>query len=391
MSDASRSRVVRTWVAVAVMAIVGTVAQAGSFETMLEIERDATSLQAVNVENLLGSLTIGTSYHPGRLEIEARVVVDAKSPEAARLIAKSVRLDEQEVDGRLDVRVVFGDGAIDRFRLPRSEKGNLLSKWVTPLVKKNALQVEYGGRSVQVAGGREGLAIAVHLSIKLPIDLKSSFTQSVGSIRLAAARGDVRLHVVQGRLEVDQFFGTLVVEADAAPVEVRNFQGETLEVRTESGRVDLNEIRTAKLTVRTREGRIFGETIKAKDARIFSENGNIALSAFEPERLDIEAQTGNVELATWLERTESGTIRSGTGNVTLRLGDSAWFDLVAESKSGEVKSREIELVAVGREGATSLYKRGRGGADLEIRAAQGEVSVRPYDGSWLQSMMQSDK
>lgn len=391
MRQTNRFGVLQIWVAVVMATLAGPWAQAGNTDTTLGIERDATSLHTLNVENLLGSMTIGTSYHPGRLEIEARIVVDAKSPEAALLISKSVRLEEEENDGELTVRVVFGDGSIDRFRLPRSEKGNLLSKWVMPLIKKDVLWVDYGGHKVQVAGGREGLAVAVHLTVKLPLELKSSFTQSVGAIRLAAARGDVHLNVLQGRLEVDQFFGALAVEADAAPIRIRNFQGENLVVRAASGNVELSEIRSQRLDVKTLEGRVLGDSIKVGEARIFSENGNIALSAFDAAQMDVESQVGSVEIATWLENTEAGSIRSGSGNVTLRLGDTAWFDLEAETKSGEVSSREIELVAVGRDGLTSRYTRGNGGANLEIKATQGDVSVRPYDGSWLQSLMQTDE
>jgi len=69
------------------------------------------------------------------------------------------------------------------------------------------------------------------------------------------------------------------------------------------------------------------------------------------------------------------------------VGDLTHFDLAATTRSGEIKTMGLKLEALGTESGLLQYRRGRGGPDIETRAASGAVIVRPYDASRMSLML----
>jgi glucose-6-phosphate-specific signal transduction histidine kinase len=76
--------------------------------------------------------------------------------------------------------------------------------------------------------------------------------------------------------------------------------------------------------------------------------------------------------------------------VTLRVGELTHFDLLAESKSGQVKTLGgVTLDLVAQDGLSTQLKHGQGGPQLRVSALGGDVTVRPYDGTRLGLMLKN--
>ena len=83
------------------------------------------------------------------------------------------------------------------------------------------------------------------------------------------------------------------------------------------------------------------------------------------------------ELATELKHTKKATIRSATGNVTVRLGTFASFQLEATSTNGAVKGSGVNVEVDQFEKNTAKLARGNGGAILSVESQSGQIVIRP--------------
>jgi DUF4097 and DUF4098 domain-containing protein YvlB len=106
-----------------------------------------------------------------------------------------------------------------------------------------------------------------------------------------------------------------------------------------------------------------------------AQSGPVELEELDTRRFEVNTGSGNVDLAARLQRTREATIRSASGNVVLRVGNLAPFDLEARSDSGSVKTDGSFEVAQ-REKTEATVRRGTGGAALRVDTTSGEVAIK---------------
>jgi hypothetical protein len=81
-------------------------------------------------------------------------------------------------------------------------------------------------------------------------------------------------------------------------------------------------------------------------------------------------------LGTNLKQTREAAIESATGSVTLRVGRFAYFDLMAHTKAGSVKTKGLPIEVEQQDDGASRLRHGSGGADLIVRSGGGLI-IRP--------------
>jgi DUF4097 and DUF4098 domain-containing protein YvlB len=327
------------------------------------------------VENLLGSITIRGGEEHREATIEARIVAEGKTVEQAQALADSVELRESKSANGYIVHVAFPVERHTAFRAPSEEQDSRFKRWVTAALDRDNVGVEYDSRVVQVGRQKGAAALAVHLTIQVPMDVRSSFRQVVGTIEGETSRGDMRLEVVDGRIKADHLYGTLHARSGGGFVEVTSFIGDELAVQTATGDLELAEVRTRSARVTTGSGTIQIDGIEADDLDVASGSGDVAIARAEPRRLAIEAGAGDVDLAPLFSKTKEATVHAGTGDVVLRVSEIASFSVAAETRSGEVRANGLELSEEAA-GGVRRWRRGVGGPEVRIRAEQGEVTVR---------------
>ena len=362
------------WILVSPAATAGKV-KAQIFEADLEESFTATPGMSVEFENLLGAIEVMPQPKGRDIRIRAHVVSEAVEAVEARRLAQEVQLVRSDEDGAVKWSVTFPDARL--FRMPKTGVASVYSKWLAPLVKRKTISTRYHGRAVEIGSARGATALSVTVKIEIPMDLHLSVYQHVGTVECNGVRGDVTLQVKQGELHAGRLFGDLRVTTEGASARVWGFNGDFLNVETGSGNIELVEIRSAKVRIDSARGPVHGNKIESKHFEASTGSGKMLLEGLEPELMEISSDTGDVELATELKHTKKATIRSATGNVTVRLGTFASFQLEATSTNGAVKGSGVNVEVDQFEKNSARLARGTGGANLSVESQSGQIVIRP--------------
>jgi DUF4097 and DUF4098 domain-containing protein YvlB len=261
--------------------------------------------------------------------------------------------------------------------MPKSEIDGVLSKWVTPLIKKSTVSTEYGGRLVEVGQARKATPLAVHVRVSIPLEVSASFRQTVGSIRCAGFRGDVGLEIVEGEAVAEQIYGNLRARTGGGTLSVLKFHGEQFDVHTATGHIELVDIDAEQANLRTGAGKIEGRQIEATAMHIETDSGDVTLDDINPGTLSVQSDSGNVDLSTELTHTRQAMIDSGSGDIVLRLGRLAPFLLDARSQKGEIKLKGLTADVLDQGDHMKKLQRRTGGAELIVTTETGDLTLRP--------------
>jgi DUF4097 and DUF4098 domain-containing protein YvlB len=345
------------------------------FEATLEETFSAPVDGKVTFENLLGTIQVRPQPQGRDVRITALVAAESSEKVEARDLAQAVRLVREEVDGGVHWRVAFPDQRL--FRMPKTGVASVYSKWLAPLVKRKTVSARYDGRAVEIGSARGATAISVTLEVEVPMDLRLTAIQHVGTIDCQGVRGDVSLEVKQGEIEAGRVFGALRVTTEGASARVWGFNGERLDVETGSGTIELQEIRSTSLRIDSARGVVHGTEIEATDLSASTGSGKIELAGVESESMNVTSDTGDLDLATELKKAREASIRSITGNVTMRLGTFASFQLEANSPNGAVKGSGVNVAVDQFEKNQATLARGSGGPKLSVESESGQILIRP--------------
>lgn len=355
---------------VAALAVSGAAASERA-ETRLTHEQPLAAGGWIGVENLVGSMTVRSGGKPGLVTVEARVVAEADTRELASALAGSVRLDLRDGDAGRLVHVSYPVEQHSAFRMPRSESEGLIAKWMPPLLHRKTVAVSYDDRLVQVGKSKGASALAVHLEIRLPLEIRASLTQTVGTIHCLGLRGEIDLEVVEGTLLAEQIYGGLQARTAGGELTVTKFRGERFDLQTSSGDIALADVEAGETRLRSSSGAIEGRTISAGAMTVDTATGDVTLEDLESIRLILNTESGHVDLGSKLQRTREASIHSASGDVTLRVGMLAPFDLEARTESGSFKNRGVSLEVLDEDDRGASVRRGRGGAELQIATVSG--------------------
>ena len=355
----------------------GPTAAGENAERQLTHEEKLAAGTTLRLENLLGSIQVMPGSAGGALRIEARVVAEGETREQAGALAEAISLVREDRDGTVAIRVSYPVERQTAFRLPRSERDGLYSKWVAPLMRRNSVSAEYDGRLVEVGDAKGAAAMAVHVKITLPLGLNASLKQYVGTIRCRGLRGKIDLEIVEGEAYAEQIYGDLSARTGGGELRVWKYSGDSFDLQTGSGRIDITDVRAQQLRLTTGSGAIRGSAIHAAALVVETGSGNVELEDLEPASFEVRTGSGDVDLASPLTRTSQGSIHTDSGDVTLRVGRMTPFDLRAGAGSGSVKTQgvSLKLLEEGEDGAH--FRRRSGGPALSVDTGEkGKVIVR---------------
>lgn len=189
---------------------------------------------------------------------------------------------------------------------------------------------------VQVTGNQSGN----HVEIKLHKISHACFGVCIQSIRVEVRvprESDLNIHTDDGNVRVDSVRGNLQFETGDGDVRLRDVEG-SLHADTHDGNVDVNG-RFDVLNLHTGDGNI-----------------------------DAEVNAASAPQPGWL-------LRSGDGNIRLRLPDNLGADLDAHSGDGEV---QVGFPIAASSSGSENSVRGRingGGISIELRTGDGDIKV----------------
>ena len=370
-------RAVGCAIALGIVAVTGAFPVAAGTETSEKTvtrEEKLVTGTKLRVENLLGSMTVTGGGAPGMIRIEARIVADADSREQADALAAGIRVERSDRSGLATLRVGYPTGTTKTFRAPRGET-NAFQRLIGSM-KRDKVSVQYGDDTVEIGPSKEAVAAAVHLKIVVPSDIHASFFQAVGSLSGARVRGTMEFESIAGAVTIEQAYSRLGVRSGGGDVVLRTFKGDSIEIESGAGEMKIDDVQTKGATFKSTSGSIHGVRILAGSMIAMSESGDVQFSDVDPTKVRIETDSGEVDLSTRLRSTHEASIRSGSGDVTLRVGDVTPFLVEAKTTSGSVSTKGVPHLDVLEESKTSAkYRRGSGGVTVSVETASGDVEV----------------
>jgi hypothetical protein len=355
-----------------------TVASTGveRFEKTHDLAGELATGDSLRLENLLGSVTVEGGGPAGRVTLRALVVADGETPAEAQALAESVRINSGRSGSAVRVHVVYPVETHPTFRPPKSDDQGFFSKWWSKVFKKDPLIAKYGGKSVTLGPTKGATPLAVHVSVTVPHDVNVEVQQVMGTVHCLRLRGRLDVDATHGEVLIERIYGTVRARTDEGNLAIMTAKGETVDAEIRAGDLELIDVKADVVRIGTGEGAIAGEKLGAGALTIEALNGTVSLDELDATKFVVDTGSGDIDLGLRLQRAREGSIRSGSGDVTLRLGTFAPFDLLIASTSGEIKSKGLPVETVAGDGGQQRLKRGTGGARIEVTTGGGGVILR---------------
>ena len=348
-------------------------------ERTVSLEETLATGSTFSLENLLGSVEVHGGGVSGRVLVEARVKAEAESLEAANALAATVSLERRKrAEGPL-VHVSFPLDLYTAFCLPKADlgKGEAALGRMASLLRLGGGSTTYDGNTVRIERIGGAAALAVHVSVVLPSEVRSSFELAAGPVNLTRLRGRIRALAREGDVVAVQAYGDLELKTEHGDVELRDTKAGEVVAEAESGDVRLVDVDATALRLRAGKGEVLLRAVRSGLLEATTRNGDITLDGAEAESLELATGEGDVNIATNLNRMRKCRLSAGSGDVKLRFGTAAPFRLHSRLASGSVRSK-LPMTDVARPSREeAVIRRGSGGAEIEVRIGRGDVSVLP--------------
>jgi hypothetical protein len=344
-------------------------------EVVRRAEQPLAAKGTVDVENLLGSIEIRGGGPAGKATIEARVVAEGDTYEAAKAIVDAVEMKVVAEAGAVVVRPVI---PVDRYvalRMPRADAEGQYAKWIAPLLKRDKVAYPWDGRTVSLGNQRDATPLAVHVVVTVPHDSKVNARQIVGPVSVHHARGSFTTESVDGGITVEQVYGAMEARTTASPVEVRTFKGASLVIETVSGNIDIVDARAADARLRTTSGEVVADRIEGISWKVEAKLGDVRFARTEAVSLEVATTEGGIDVTSGLTGTKNAVLKSETADIALHVGTGSHFDAELRSGSGDFAVKGLELKEIAREPNVMKYRQGSGGAKLVLETGDGTAQL----------------
>jgi DUF4097 and DUF4098 domain-containing protein YvlB len=276
---------------------------------------------ALDLSHLAGDIRV-TGGSGNEIKIDATKRARHRDPEQAKRLLEALRIDVNNLGGRVEVRTVYPR---------RGSFGNNISA-------------------------------SVDYVIAVPAGATVSLKSISGDISVTNVKGEVRAETVSGDVNVNGTPNVAVAKTISGDVTAQNIGTQTT------------------LVLSTISGTVLGTGLKVRALEAGSVSGNVRLVGSEIERLEAKSVSGNIEFDAPLARGGRYEFTSHSGNVRVTLSGNTGFDLDADTFSGSVRSDvPVTLRAIGR------TEQNRRGSNRAIRGTYGDasafLSVRSHSGS----------
>ena len=338
-------------------------------ETVRKLKAELTGADAAHfaVENLLGTMRIS----PGS---GSTVTVTATVYGESSELADAVRLERMPGQGgaaTLRVRYPYDKVSTFRYREP-SDRGDDLGfgNWAS------SSDYDYDGRRVRVSRGR-GKWLHADLEIQVPAgSLDASFRNLAGLVEAEGLKGRIQFGVASADLKLRRLDGAIELEGSSGDVRARDIKG-SWKSDFSSGDTDLDGFEGESLSFQSSSGDIVLRSIHAKKAEFETSSGDVRLVDADLEQFSARATSGDVALETRGNALKQVRVTTSSGDVSLRLPSNAAFDVEASQSSGEMEVGFSDGTAVRHRDTMVGYRRGTGGARIQVRTSSGDLTVSP--------------
>jgi hypothetical protein len=319
------------------------------------------------VENLAGHMRV-------RAGSSEKTVVTATVYGETDELAGKVRLENTGTEESPVLRVRYPEGISSirfRARNPESDHGFLSGLFDTfegsytydgrrMHVHTRHSKLLYADVEVEVARGETDVELMNLAGTLSASDLAGRVAVRVASadVRLARLKGQMRVDGTSGDLSAESLEGTLSCELSSGDVALDGLRGDSASFHTSSGDVRLSDVRVEKLD-------------------LASGSGDFKIRGCDAAEIAAHTGSGDVTIENRAERLAAVRIHTGSGDVALRLPSALSFEATASLSSGDMHVGFDDGTATMRKGELIAYRRGTGGARIEVETGSGNFRIEP--------------
>jgi hypothetical protein len=323
--------------------------------------------RGVAIENLLGTMRVTAAAG------DAIVVVATVHAEDDTL-ASSVRLEEVRGDGGVPTLRVRYPTAPRVLRYRSSDRDD--DDWDGFLMFGDRDSERYDGHRYRISA-RRGTLLYADVEVQLPahaagatfrelvgelvadgLEGKLAFRVNSADVRLSRLRGDIDVSGSSGDTRASRISGTWRSEFSSGDCKLEEFEESSVLFHTSSGDVDARDVVADRLSVETSSG----------DARIRDA---------DVRELQSNASSGDLSFESSGRRLVRVRANSSSGDVHLALATDASFHAEADQSSGDMRVRFDDGERRYRSGDLVSFRRGTGGADIQVTTSSGDFTIDP--------------
>ncbi|KGI78352.1 DUF4097 family beta strand repeat-containing protein [Oleiagrimonas soli] len=312
-------------------------APAQTFTKKLERAVSVPTGSSLQVENLAGHVAI----HAGQgaqAQITATVVAGGSDMAAARALADTIRLNVSTQSDTVLVHVDYPVQQHDRYHYIPTHPTDDQDRGIKVLGfhiggGHSSSSFDYQDTRVKVyQGSDDGVPLHVDLDIALPAGAKVLVDNRVGRIDAEHLRNDLELKSASGDMAVTDLTGALKTHSGSGDMQIADVRGD-IEAHTGSGDLQLNRI-DGSTEVHTGSGDINGGHLGGRNVELHTGSGDVTLDQLGGD-LKVETGSGDVKLSD-LSKVTKVRVDAGSGDIGLSGDLSAMQDFTLRSGSGDI-------------------------------------------------------
>jgi DUF4097 and DUF4098 domain-containing protein YvlB len=277
---------------------------------------------SVDISGISGDVRV-TGSSGNTITVESIKRVRHRDPEEAKRMLAALRVEINNVGGRVEVRTIY----------PRNNDRS----W-----------------------GR-GMSASVDYIVSVPTSAAVAVKSISGDVTASSVKGEVRLETISGDVSLTATPNVSLAKTVSGDVLAKDIGGPSI------------------LTLSTISGTVIATGVNVRELECGSVSGDVRISGVQVERALAKSISGNIEFDAPLSRGGRYEFTTHSGNVRLVLPDKPGFELDANSFSGSIRS---DLPVTLRSGSDDDR---RGTSRRTIRGSYGDgsavISVRSHSGS----------
>jgi DUF4097 and DUF4098 domain-containing protein YvlB len=269
-----------------------------------------------------------------------------------------VTLDADTHSGGIDVRIgaegtVVVRGTVKRnvsWRGAQVTDAQIESLRTSPPVRADLSSV----RIEPISDEKLRQSVSIDYVILVPASTRIQVAANSGSVQIAGSRESVRAVTESGAIRVQAASGTVDLQSGSGAVRVAGTMH--------------------SLAMRTQSGSILAEADSVEAVEVSSGSGSITVSGV---RGTVRAESGSSRITIDGTPTGDWDVRSRSGSVAIRVPEGSRFNLVAKSRSGNVKATfPVASTIASSKHAVEGTVNG-GGPTLVVETGSSSITVKP--------------
>jgi hypothetical protein len=270
--------------------------------------------------------------------------------------AGSVTLDVVTNTGRVDVRGGGDSAVVVRGTVKRNVSwrgARVTDEQIAKLREAPPVRAEAGTVRVErIADEALWRGVAIDYEIVVPATARVLVETQSGAVSVAGVRSDVRVETGSGAVRVDVADGAVALRSGSGAIRVAGAM--------------------SSLAMHTQSGSIVAEADSVGAVEASSSSGSVTVSGV---RGTLRAETGSGQLKIAGDPTGDWAVRSRSGSVSIRVPSESRFDLLARSRSGDIKAG----LAVSHRGTpTKHFVEGAvngGGPKVDVETGSSQITL----------------